>query len=251
MTRDEIVSRFEAWLDRAMASEAPPQGVDADLLAALENGAPPAEGYDSYSLWSATTALTQEVKLQSRSFKDLAESVATHSANAADEVRAGLAREADRKARRELLGGLLDLRDSLDRGLEAASQSAKARAEAPPDNRTWVQKLVGVAPPAKLDATETISAMIKGYELTLERLDQMLGGFNARPIPCMGLVFDPRRMNAVDVEESDEEDGIVTAVYRAGYEWNGEVFRTAQVRVARARMPEMLEHEGLSAKETE
>jgi molecular chaperone GrpE (heat shock protein) len=41
-------------------------------------------------------------------------------------------------------------------------------------------------------------------------------------------------MSAVDVVETlDAEEGTVLAVYRAGYEWNGAVYRPAQVRVAR------------------
>ena len=45
--------------------------------------------------------------------------------------------------------------------------------------------------------------------------------------------FDPRRMNAIDRQElSDVPEGTVLQVYRSGYEWNGEVFRTAQVKVA-------------------
>lgn len=241
MTRAEILSRFEAWLDEALASEAAPQGVDAELLAAMEGGANPQgatpQGYDSYSLWSATTALTQEVKLQSRSFKDLAEVVGSQSAAPADAMRVELVREAEMKARREILSGLIDLRDSLERGVEAARQAVMPPADAPPDNRTWLQKLVGTEAPRPVEAggSDAVKAMIKGYELTLERLDHLLGRFDARQIPCLGQAFDPRRMNAVDIEESDEAgDGRVKAVYRGGYEWNGEVFRTAQVRVARA-----------------
>jgi molecular chaperone GrpE (heat shock protein) len=42
-------------------------------------------------------------------------------------------------------------------------------------------------------------------------------------------------MNAVDCEESGAfPDGTVIEVYRSGYEWNGEVFRPAQVKVSRA-----------------
>jgi molecular chaperone GrpE (heat shock protein) len=41
-------------------------------------------------------------------------------------------------------------------------------------------------------------------------------------------------MHAVDVEETDQEaEGTVLEVYRAGYEWMGEVHRPAQVKVAR------------------
>lgn len=42
------------------------------------------------------------------------------------------------------------------------------------------------------------------------------------------------RMTAVDIAESgDVPEGTVVEVYREGYEWNGEVHRTAQVKVAR------------------
>jgi len=42
-------------------------------------------------------------------------------------------------------------------------------------------------------------------------------------------------MTAVDIEEtSSVPEGTVVEVYRNGYEWNGEVHRTAQVKVARS-----------------
>jgi len=73
----------------------------------------------------------------------------------------------------------------------------------------------------------------KGYELAIERLDQALEDFDARQIPCQGQVFDPRRMNAVDRQESSAvPEGTVIEVYRSGYEWNGDVFRPAQVKVS-------------------
>jgi molecular chaperone GrpE (heat shock protein) len=38
----------------------------------------------------------------------------------------------------------------------------------------------------------------------------------------------------VDVEETEQAaEGTVVEVYRAGYEWKGEVYRPAQVKVAR------------------
>ena len=82
-------------------------------------------------------------------------------------------------------------------------------------------------------AENLTTALIKGYELALERLDQSLADWNVREIACAGVVFDPRRMNAIDREESDSApEGAVLEVYRTGYEWNGEVFRPAQVKVA-------------------
>jgi molecular chaperone GrpE len=70
--------------------------------------------------------------------------------------------------------------------------------------------------------------------LSLRYLYDLLFQFQVQPIDCEGRPFDPRRMNAVDVEETDRaEEGTVVSVYRMGYEWNGELYRPAQVRVAR------------------
>jgi molecular chaperone GrpE len=78
-----------------------------------------------------------------------------------------------------------------------------------------------------------IAALIRGYELGLERLDQTLEEFNARPISSLGELFDPRSMNAVEKQNSNEvPEGTVLEVYLTGFEWNGEVFRPAQVKVS-------------------
>src|ERR1700730_12229869 len=72
--REKILRGFEAWLDGALAGEESPKGIAPELLAGLENGGllPPIEGHcDLYSLWSGVTALIQEIKLQSRTFKQL------------------------------------------------------------------------------------------------------------------------------------------------------------------------------------
>jgi hypothetical protein len=75
LPREEILRRFEAWLDSALAAEATPEGIDAALLAEMSEG-PQAESTgdtDAFALWSAMTGLTQEVKLQSRAFQMLSE----------------------------------------------------------------------------------------------------------------------------------------------------------------------------------
>jgi len=42
-------------------------------------------------------------------------------------------------------------------------------------------------------------------------------------------------MTAVDIQETlSVPEGTVVEVYRNGYEWNGEVYRSAQVKVARS-----------------
>jgi molecular chaperone GrpE len=239
--RTEILRRFEALLDSALASEAPPAGIDAEILASvMANGDQDSDdrSCDSYALWSAMTSLTQEIKLQGRAFQDLSRALSDQAEKIASELRAvyaererTLQREIERRCRREVLSALIDLRDRLGRGLESVAARQKELADRPPPG--WWERTFRGQP--RDNADETAGAMIRGYELGVERLDQTLEEFNAREIRCEGEVFDPRRMNAIESEESAAAPpGTVLEVYRSGYEWNGEVFRTAQVKVARA-----------------
>jgi molecular chaperone GrpE len=141
-----------------------------------------------------------------------------------------LAADAERRGRKESLDALLDIRERLLRGLEGIG----ARDQLQPGlwdrvfSRRWeqVQHALGV-----------VQALEEGYRMSLGTLDDVLLRYQVQPINCQGQPFDPRRMNAVDVEETDQAaEGTVLFVYRAGYEWNGEVYRPAQVRVARRRV---------------
>jgi len=236
MSREEILRRFEEWMDGALAAEEPPRGVDPEILAAMagnsEGGARPAPTA-AYSLWAAMTALTQEVKLQGRSFKELNDTLASQASRMAERER-DLLRETERRCRKEVLGVLIDLRDRLGRGLDSVRASEAETSKAA--RRGWRARIFSRPGRPRDDATDaTLAALKKGYELGLERLDQTLEEFNAREIPCEGQAFDPRRMNAIDRQESSGvPEGTVIEVYRSGYEWNGEVFRPAQVKVSYA-----------------
>ena len=242
MTRDEIVRRFEQWLDGALDAEDPPSGIDAELLASVAGGGvgdePPGldQPSDAYALWAAVTALTQEVKLQGRAFKELNDGFSSQVSRIAEEIRAAyvererdLQREAERRCRRETLGALIDLRDRLGRGLDSVRA---VDAEIPAlGARGWLTRLW--TKPGHDALAGQLLALTKGYELGLDRVDQTLDDFGARQIRCEGQPFDPRRMNAIDREASSEwPEGTVLEVYRSGYEWNGDVFRPAQVKVS-------------------
>src|SRR5580692_5070902 len=110
ISREEILQRFQDWLEGAVATEEPPRGIEAEILAAVTSAA--SEGKESataYSLWSAMTALKQEVKLQGRSFKELNETLASQESRMADRERDLLVRETERRCRKEVLGVLIDL----------------------------------------------------------------------------------------------------------------------------------------------
>ena len=235
LTREEILSRLEQWVDRALAAEEPPRGIDPQILSALtagseEDAAQAGRRSDTYALWSAMTALAQEVKLQGRAFKELSATLPEQAAQTLDELRAAhrererdLERETERRCRKEALAILIDMRDRLARGLDSVRQAT------PAVSSRWLDRFL--RRPSGPDPA--IQALTQGYQWALERLDQALADSGAREIPCAGLAFDPRRMNAVDREESNTvPEGTVLEVYRTGYEWSGEVFRPAQVKVS-------------------
>jgi molecular chaperone GrpE (heat shock protein) len=236
--RAAILRRFEDLVDSALAAEAPPSGIDAEILDAVMSGGASEEESahgDSYAVWSAITALTQEVRLEGRAFQELTRTLAGQTERVAEELRAVYAerersvqRETERRCRKEALSALIDLRDRLGRGL--ASMQASRRAA--PEKTGWWQRLF--AKPATESTSGPLSALVRGYELGLERLDQTLAEYNAREIRCEGEIFDPRRMNAIESEISDSVPaGTVLEVYLSGWEWNGEIFRPAQVKVSR------------------
>ena len=118
MDRDEVLRRFEAMLDAAWAAEAPPSGIDAEILSAVMGDVQDEDRRcDSYSLWAAMTALTQEVKLQGRAFQELSHTAAAQAGKIGEELRLLYAerertvqRETERRCRKEALSALIDLR---------------------------------------------------------------------------------------------------------------------------------------------
>ena len=231
MEREEILRRFEVWLDGVLAAEEAPQGITAELLSSLasETSISANGRCDLYSVWAAITALTQEIKLQGRSFKQLSETLAPV-ADLAPQL-PQMQREAQERARREMLDVLLELRDRLGRGLEAARISRAKMGESLACG--WAGRWLA-RHKALRQAFEAVSALEQGYRLSLDRLDEVLAQFDVREIVCQGEPFDPGSMHAVDVVETEQAaEGTVVEVYRAGYEWRGEVYRPAQVKVAR------------------
>ena len=268
LVREQILERFEKWLDHVLAQEKPVEGIADELLSELENesdqddpGAPD-NRCDLYSMWSAMTALTQEVKLQGRAFKHLSdnldplsglgepiEKVLKAHAEALSETRrmAGEARAAraehentlvqaaEGRARHEVLGVLLDIRDRLTRGLQPASESHRKLDEHHASN--WLGKIFTKGDDRTGHMLEIVSALEQGYMLSLDRLDEAMQQFGVHEIVCEGQPFDPGMMRVVDVEETTEvPDGIVVEVYRAGYMLDSVVLHPAQVKVARAPM---------------
>jgi molecular chaperone GrpE len=263
-----ILQRFARWLDEVLAEEKPLEGVAEELLAELYDDQDPAAAgprdmaYDRHSTWSAMTALTQEIKLQGRTFKQLSEKMApfagleasigkllaTHREALADARRIAeegrsdrdqrdsqLKLEAHDRARRELIGVIIEIRDSLIIGLRSAAESQRKLQADRPTSR--LKKIFLDSSAAETHKLEIVNSLKKGYRMGLDRIDEALQQLGVNEIVCEGKPFDPRIMNAVDIEETgDVPDGNVLEVYRTGYMIDTEVFQLAQVKVARAPM---------------
>jgi molecular chaperone GrpE len=82
--------------------------------------------------------------------------------------------------------------------------------------------------------TEVDDAWLKGIQLTLQQLDELLASQGISAIESVGKPFDPTLHEAIGHEDSDEhaEDTVVSEV-RKGYRLNDRVVRPALVRVAR------------------
>jgi molecular chaperone GrpE len=84
------------------------------------------------------------------------------------------------------------------------------------------------------EQSRDFDGMLKGVEMVLGALRQVLEGEGLVKIEAEGKPFDPERHEAViAVEEEDSEPGMVVEIVRAGYELGGKVLRPAMVKVAK------------------
>ncbi len=77
-----------------------------------------------------------------------------------------------------------------------------------------------------------IDSLVKGYQISIQRLESVLQKYNVEPIPALGKKFDENEMEVVEIDDNPNETvNYVTKEIRRGYKWNGQIFRYAQVRV--------------------
>src|SRR5262249_33299949 len=79
-----------------------------------------------------------------------------------------------------------------------------------------------------------IEAATAGLTMGLQRIERTMRQHGLEAIPAVGRPFDPERMEVIDVvADSAAPSGEVVEEVRRGYVWNDQVFRFAQVRVAK------------------
>jgi molecular chaperone GrpE len=242
--RARILHRFEVWLDEVLAQESQADGVAQEILDQLrtEQDCPSElqKQTDLFTLFSGFTALSEETRLQGRSFKALAESMGpmqglaesvSRSLEQYEQTLNRQERQSQEASRREglarVLDVLLDVRDRLVRGRDSAQAGLDHYPQPVAGWAAW-----RVKPWAGL--RDSAAALVQGTDLALTRLDEALRQWGVRPIDCLGRPFDAQTMAAVDLAAvPGAEDGTVLEVYRTGYWWDEQVYRIAEVKVVR------------------
>ena len=185
------------------------------------------ERVDLFTLVGQFTALRHEVNLQTKAARAAVEAIG--------EGRRGPAADPDALAR-PLVKALIDIADALRLGLaEVEAARARLAGPSPPDKPGLVARLVGRGPdPAPDDgrAGRALAGIADGYALSVRRADRVLEAAGVEAVACVGHMFDPDVMEAVQVAAGDSP-GIVRAEVRRGYRWRGALIRPAQVTVTR------------------
>lgn len=218
--KQRLLERVAAWIDEVEEAEPLPEGLSEEALAAAPTAVPVEP--DLLTLHSQLAALTQETRLLGRATSRLT----TESKEAIEQLESrttggatveALSR-ARREARMEQASELLDVRDRLVRGLDQARSRLAAIS-------SWRRRLLGGA--------DLLEALVRGNELTLERLDDLLRRLSLQEVPSEGRPFDPATMRAVERAVRDGvAPGTVLDVFRSGWLSGETVVRFAEVRVA-------------------
>jgi molecular chaperone GrpE len=244
---EAVLADFRTWLQQlATLPPAPPDGAAGPPL-------------DLHTLLAQFIALRHEVNLQTKATRAQQEQNAEtlRQLSAAVEMLPQEAPDSD-EALRPLLKTLIDLYDALALAerecrrvreailpsLDRLAQSAPPLASpAPPWWARWLGRgqQVPPAPPDRSPSAEAAQAirpmldsLVIGYTMSVQRLDRALRQHGLEPIATVGQPFDPERMEVVEVvTTSDRPSGEVVVEMRRGYLWRDQVFRFAQVSVAK------------------
>ncbi len=215
--KERALADFRQWLDETDGWAAPPE--DASEGETREPSEP-----DLRALFAEFAALRQEVRLQnreqSRAVRELARAAdgyeaATRLIQGREDDLAAFEKRIAREAENRCLRSVLEVRDALVRG----RQAAVAVRERPGLFRRPPRGVTGV---------------VEGYEIALRRCDRMLSGFGVESVKTTGHPFDSRTMHAMETRRTGQTgNGVVVEELRSGFTRNGEVLRLADVAVNR------------------
>jgi molecular chaperone GrpE len=221
--KERLVEEFRAYLEDATQ---PPERGGSSGCDGFES---PAPAVDLSTLLAEMAVLKNELRLQSRQFKNTLDELRAfggdlraHSERLQEELERAREQAASIQTQttRQFLLALLDLRDRLQSGVDAARR---------PPSSLMAHLLPG---PARFAAS-----LAEGQRLTLQRLDELLAGHRVRPLRVIGETLDPQRMRVVGLEAAAGSaavaDGTVLREVQRGFLLDGELLRIAEVIVSK------------------
>ena len=233
---DRVLNDFRTWLTELAAAPAP-----ADE--------PPA--IDLHTLLAQFTALRHEVNLQTKATRISLEQSGEALERLGEAVESLEDQSPTDEELKPLFKAVVDVYDNLAIALRQAIRQRESLekplaelAVEPRPRRTGGWRLFRTAPQVDdqgqraADAANlvrsSLDGLIAGYKMSLSRVDRALTQFELETIPVEGRPFDPELMEAVEVAgDTGRPAGEVIEEIRRGYLWRGELFRFAQVKVAR------------------
>jgi molecular chaperone GrpE (heat shock protein) len=203
------IADFQQWLSELPDEPPPTQGVDMVSC-------------DLYTLLNEFVALRQEIKMQNReqhktlqiqqSLIDTHKAVMTIFSEKSRQLDA-LEERIRRHAEMQALTPFFEVRDALQRGLQAGRKRAATK--------RWFRR-----------ANKDMTGILEGYEMAIRRFDRALAQVGIHPVETVGHAFDSTVMKAVGTRtDSGAEPGIVLEEQLGGLIRGETLLRTAQVIV--------------------
>ncbi len=209
--RARILADFSRWLDEL--PKGPGNGGEVDQ-----------PDPDLRDIFAEMAALRQEVRIQNReqskAGRELAQAADRYDTMCAlmkrqSEELAAFEKRISRRSENTCLRTFLEVRDALDRGLEAAMELR--------DRHGLFRR-----PP------RGIRGVTEGYEIAIRKFDRMLSQFGVQRLRTTGQPFDARTMRAMETRhDRATESGVVVGELLSGFVRDGEVLRLADVAVNR------------------
>lgn len=181
---------------------------------------------DLNSLLSEFTVLKTEVKAESRQFKNTLDTLNSAVTTIQAENEALSAERAENSLRQEkqqaeiiriMLLDFIDIYDRLTLGSEVLQN---------------YQPLDALFKHSQKKDIQFVKRFKQGQAMTIKRFEQLLQRHHVYPLDCLGKIFDPLTMRAVETAcFAKIEDGIVMEEVRKGFLFYDQVLRLAEVRV--------------------
>ncbi len=208
-SKKQLLEQFQDYLENS-------------TLNSFETGPQP----DLSRVLSELAALKTEVKTESRLFKNTLDTLDSTLTGSLEENKALLSELAEQRKQlsqqqdniiRTLLLDFIDIYDRLNSATEILQN---------------YRPMAKIFNRSKTRDVHFIKRFKEGQLMTVRRFEHLLQRYQISPMKCVGQVFDPNTMNAVETgNDPDKKKGVVLEELVPGFLYKNQVLRLAEVKV--------------------